>query len=404
MSDSNQESFPRLDIPKLKEFARTRWNLKNLPLNNITLYRYFNKQSGMSYPVYAVVFGLDVQCMAANERKIIKTLEHEIAFAGEAEDKNGLKETLGIDGTFKDVYKEHPTDDYLRDWDFFFWINDQPMPDGVMVDEPHSLLFDSWGRHTQPEPLTRDENRERDIWNRRIKPIVDKYDIKNSLGEKYSYDQYFESEAIRIKQIPSDLSKGSNPHKDYATMTEQLENEELKPFALNKLLKRMTEVDIYKMEKQLFNLCNGLNSSDFSKEVLRRLYNDETEVEGYWAGQTKTIHLKNLFSAFLENLFKKETLPYFLKCIDMEVSDLKDFQAQHPELPRRPRPSQRHKKACREIAGRLWKEDPHLTIAAMILKDDINAATEGKVYAEATLWTWIHELCPDRSPGRRPLK
>jgi hypothetical protein len=70
------------------------------------------------------------------------------------------------------------------------------------------------------------------------------------------------------------------------------------------------------------------------------------------------------------------------------------------------RPSQRHRKACREVAARIWKKEeaegkPITTIADMILRDELTTACEGKIYVEKTMKRWIRDLCPDRTPGRR---
>lgn len=67
------------------------------------------------------------------------------------------------------------------------------------------------------------------------------------------------------------------------------------------------------------------------------------------------------------------------------------------------RPSQRHKERCRAIAALLWANDPNVTIADMVLRDEIALyGCEGKNYTEQVLRTWISDLCPNRKPGRRP--
>jgi len=67
------------------------------------------------------------------------------------------------------------------------------------------------------------------------------------------------------------------------------------------------------------------------------------------------------------------------------------------------RPSQRHRLACRKVAEGIWEIQPEITIADMIIRDEIVAACEGKIYAERTIRNWINDLCPNRSPGRRPM-
>jgi hypothetical protein len=70
----------------------------------------------------------------------------------------------------------------------------------------------------------------------------------------------------------------------------------------------------------------------------------------------------------------------------------------------RQRPSQIHKERCRAVAKELWKENLEITIADMAVKDEITEACDGKLYIEKTIRDWIKDLCPDRSPGRRPKK
>jgi hypothetical protein len=67
-------------------------------------------------------------------------------------------------------------------------------------------------------------------------------------------------------------------------------------------------------------------------------------------------------------------------------------------------PVQRHKIECRRIAAELWNKDPSITIADMVHKDEINLVSDPKNYNGKTLRNWIKDLCPDRTPGRRPKK
>ena len=93
--------------------------------------------------------------------------------------------------------------------------------------------------------------------------------------------------------------------------------------------------------------------------------------------------------------------------------EIEQFEKIHPELSKakgtkktieegkQPRPDQRHRLACRKVAKELWKKDRSITISAMAERDEINRLFDGKVYQPATIRTWIKDLCPDRSPGRR---
>jgi hypothetical protein len=71
---------------------------------------------------------------------------------------------------------------------------------------------------------------------------------------------------------------------------------------------------------------------------------------------------------------------------------------------RKLRPEQKHRENCRVIAEQLWKKDPKITIADMAVSEEIYNACDEIMYTEKTIRKWIKELCPDRSPGRRPKK
>jgi len=96
------------------------------------------------------------------------------------------------------------------------------------------------------------------------------------------------------------------------------------------------------------------------------------------------------------------------------LSDIEDFESEHPEIiadriddkkpEKKLRPNQVHRIKCREVAEKLWAEDPTLTIVDMTYKDEINALFDGKSYVEDTIRNWIKDLNPNRSPGRRPKR
>ena len=85
------------------------------------------------------------------------------------------------------------------------------------------------------------------------------------------------------------------------------------------------------------------------------------------------------------------------------LSETRDAAARRTgeETRKGPRPDQRHRRACRRVAGELWAKDPTITIAEMAGRDEINILFDGKVYRDSTIRRWIKELCPNRSPGRR---
>lgn len=71
---------------------------------------------------------------------------------------------------------------------------------------------------------------------------------------------------------------------------------------------------------------------------------------------------------------------------------------------RKLRPEHRHRTACREAAGKIWEEDPKLTIKEMIDRKEITDACQGAAYVRTTIRTWIKDLCPNRKPGRPKKK
>lgn len=68
------------------------------------------------------------------------------------------------------------------------------------------------------------------------------------------------------------------------------------------------------------------------------------------------------------------------------------------------RESSKHKEQCRKIAQNIWHSNPTMTIADMIKHDEILKACNNKIPHSKTLRRWINDLCPNRSPGRRPSR
>lgn len=74
-----------------------------------------------------------------------------------------------------------------------------------------------------------------------------------------------------------------------------------------------------------------------------------------------------------------------------------------PKAEPAPRQNKIDRERCRAVAAVLWLQNPARTIAEMIALDDLTStACEGREYSPETLRGWIADLCPDRSPGRRP--
>jgi len=69
-------------------------------------------------------------------------------------------------------------------------------------------------------------------------------------------------------------------------------------------------------------------------------------------------------------------------------------------------PVQEDRLLCQKIATRLWEKMPDMTIAAMILRDEIQIEGNGKHYTPKTLRKWLSKVAPlhVKKPGRRPNK
>lgn len=84
--------------------------------------------------------------------------------------------------------------------------------------------------------------------------------------------------------------------------------------------------------------------------------------------------------------------------------DYKDTQSQ-PGKKTVKRHSAMCREKCREIAKRLWANNPTITIREMTEQDDVienSKKINGQLFNEDTIRSWINDLCPNRSPGRPP--
>lgn len=65
--------------------------------------------------------------------------------------------------------------------------------------------------------------------------------------------------------------------------------------------------------------------------------------------------------------------------------------------------SQICREKVRERAKEIWSKHPEITIAAMAISDEITNITMqlcGKMFVDDTIREWIHDICPNSSPGR----
>lgn len=71
--------------------------------------------------------------------------------------------------------------------------------------------------------------------------------------------------------------------------------------------------------------------------------------------------------------------------------------------PKAPRPSAICREMVREIAQKIWAENPSITITDMAVRDEISEKAikkNGDLYVEETIRDWIKDLCPNPRPGR----
>jgi hypothetical protein len=142
-------------------------------------------------------------------------------------------------------------------------------------------------------------------------------------------------------------------------------------------------------------------------QIFRVMFNAELAAIDSFGHDLDSIRI---FSLLNDNTFD---LSYLL----FRLSDTKEFESEHPEIvsgriddkkpEKKLRPNQIHKIKCREVAQRLWEENPAITIREigdMPEIMEVSKRTDGNYYSEKTIRNWIKDLCPDRSPGRRPQK
>lgn len=136
-------------------------------------------------------------------------------------------------------------------------------------------------------------------------------------------------------------------------------------------------------EYELVRLCNEEKLSLYSA--------DKLEVMG---PITNTVFISHIHGS-LKNFFKS----HWFSLEDIERIE----REQKAKVPiKKLRPNQRHKEAVRDVAEKLWKINPKITIVKMATRDEIRKVCEGRVYSANTIRNWTKDLCPDRHHGRRP--
>jgi hypothetical protein len=197
--------------------------------------------------------------------------------------------------------------------------------------------------------------------------------------------------------------------------------------------------DKYNLKKRLENINRGIakivdpdfpeNLSHWDKKrllyyegppesVLHRLKSERPKIKKKFEALENKKKDKNCCSWFylelpdseeeVEKLIDKVVNSYFLK-VDVlkKLGPAKKGAGKlfaNTQTGKKLRPVQRHKIECRRIAAELWNKDPSITIEDMVRKDEINSVSAPKIYGKKTLRNWIKDLCPNRTPGRRPKK
>jgi hypothetical protein len=341
--------FPKLNIDKLKTIAQ-RWvdDNTNTPINSIVLYNSSprrQKYSGEINIKYAVVFEFLKEYEHRNYGMTFQELDdyHKAKARGEIITPDPMDEfydreenapdpiddfthnteyyeTTKIEKPFRsfmtkdfeDVYWETPKFEFKEEWELIprLFAYDAEKNEGVLMELPdnvrtreHEILFqvqtdDSIFNYIKkyklrffPTPIERDEDIERATWERHIEPIVENYNLKNSLGEKFEY-KFF-----------------THP-------------------------KTITETEMYLMLRKTMDLCQEFSQDpkdedrdNFLEKVMGKLKSDISKVRGK---DGKKVDLKDMFHTFLVGLFKKtkmrgsreyfHELPVFLALVDWEYA------------------------------------------------------------------------------------
>jgi hypothetical protein len=146
---------------------------------------------------------------------------------------------------------------------------------------------------------------------------------------------------------------------------------------------------------------------DRTKEVKKLIEDIKEELSkesGDWADYTPRSQeeKKQIIKELLTHIYKVEEVNRLAGPAKIPVQMTTEQSV--VKSPKKKPSAQRHKEQCRKVAKSLWKKDSTITIADMIQRDEICHACDDKVYTEKAIRGWIKDLCPDRSPGRRPKK
>jgi len=164
MHAANSESFSHLNLPVLKDKARS-WvdGFSDEPIKRIILYQYSRPPKERSKPlwdfkaVYAIVFEVDADDhrVNMNSEEGARFLEEKLKdkralFPGERLlDATGQYQTVGdenqrayfLTADFECVYKTPPSSDFLEKWVFRVKFNNKPLDPNIRDEGPNVILY-----------------------------------------------------------------------------------------------------------------------------------------------------------------------------------------------------------------------------------------------------------------------
>lgn len=134
--------------------------------------------------------------------------------------------------------------------------------------------------------IERDQNKERDIWEHHIQPIIDKYDLQDKDNNKFGYCFF------------------PNPTKLIGDEVHEMQQK-----AISLYLKKLPT----RFQKEF-------PSNNFLHEILKRLRRGEKKIV---VSEDVKIDLVVLFVSFLEKVFSDRTLPQFLEALKQNGKPLR---------------------------------------------------------------------------------
>lgn len=217
---------------------------------------------------------------------------------------------------------------------------------------------------------------------------------ENSIPCPMKYHEYYHLhfQQSKDKQSIKWLEKSLNY--DPENGRRKTKEEKIKELKQRKIIKEKIK-ELKKRKIAYQNKMNKIEEDDLDCISWKYFINPQADGE-----------LDKIVSDLRNAIFKEKDVHEFEK-----IHNLKPIQTgketEEPKKTKGYRPSRTHRDLCRKKALEIWVKDNTITIADMCKHYEIKAIAKnksGKPYAERTIRGWISDLCPDRSPGRRPQK